>query len=159
MTARQEFLDLYDEARVNDQINWYKGRAEEYHSATKQAFLITQVLLLAAAICGLIGALDVARETLGLIAAILALVATLVAGWSALIGFSDNAERYSAAAKQLRKVRLDREAAAASDEAMAAYMASAEQVMLGEVSSWEQQWTKLAKPSDAPAAGGGEGGG
>jgi hypothetical protein len=153
MSGRQEFLDIYDEHRVKDQIGWYKSRSEEYKKADGQAFLLTQLMLFGAAACGIIGSLaPQAREELGLAAAILAVLATFISGWASLIGFSENAQLYKHALAGLSHVRPGRTKAAESDEELVNYMDRAEGVLLGEVRSWAEQWSNFVAPSEATSA-------
>jgi hypothetical protein len=153
MTVEQEFAELYDEERVRGQLGWYEARADEYDGANGQGENARLVLLLLAAISGLVASFDVARATLGVVAAALAATATLVTGWMDLVGFRTNADLYRAAVGGLAHLRPDRPTDTSPPEQLRRYVEQVEGILLGEVRTWSQRWGEEVAPTDdAPPA-------
>lgn len=140
--ALSEFLDAYDVHRIKDQESYYEGRMNEYVVAGRQAGAVAETLLFLAGVSGVIAASwpDYALW-LGVIAAALAATATVVAGWSELIGFSKNAQLFRAAADRLALARPDRPMGSeVSDSEAEAYLSRMEGILLTEVRSWGKEW-------------------
>jgi len=146
---QEEFLGLYDTYRVTDQLCWYRSRADEYRDADRQGFNVVQGLLSAAAVCGVAATAGFEPQAMGITAAVLSALATLVTGWTSLMGFRENAELYEAAAARLAHARPDRHAAANSPQATVQYVDAVEGVLLGEVQGWSEKWAGLVTPTTA----------
>ena len=118
MSREEEFCRLYRAERITNQLQWYRDRSLEYRSAHDQAVVLRNVLLWAAAVCGVIGATPVggpARTALGLGAALLAALATVVTQFETLIDFDALRKLYDDAADNLEQADLDWDAAHAQD--------------------------------------------
>lgn len=136
--------DLYDEARVGDQVDWYQSRVDEYRRSAGQISLITELLLLGAALAGIAGAFWGSQD-LGWIASLtaagLAAIAAALAAWSDTIGFVENAELYSSARDGVLRTRMTRPAPdQATPDAADDYVDRVEDILLGEVGEWGETW-------------------
>ncbi len=153
---RGQFLDCYDEHRVKNQLDWYRSRSDEYERADNRAVLIGEILVLGAAVCGIIGGFSSdARVALGITATALAAANVAVSQWGDLIGFKPNTDLYRAAEAALARLRPTRPAADAPDEQVRAYLQEVENVLLGEVTSWAQTWGSQATTREEPPIPGG----
>lgn len=156
---RADFLRCYDKHRVMGQLDWYRSRSAEYERADNRAVLIGEILVWAAALCGIVGGLSSdARVSLGIAATALAAANIALSQWGDLIGFKPNMDLYRAAEAALallHPMRPDPETVV-TDEQVRAYIQEVENILLGEVSSWAQTWGSQAPANDGrPAAGGG----
>lgn len=144
MSRAEDLLDCYDEYRVSDQQRFYGDRISEYEAANRHGIYLTQTLLVAASVCGLLAGLDVAPRGLGIAAAALGATAALVEGWARLIGFGELATRYAAAvgALTITKAKRPRAEDHPSDSAARAYVAECEKILLAEVSAWGEVYGK-----------------
>jgi len=142
--ALNEFLDAYDTYRVKDQLNYYSDREKEYAKADAQAGGLTEVLLFLAGVSGVVAVTWPQYALwLGVVAATLAAMATVIGGWAELIGFSKNAQMFRATEDRLARERPDRpsESAVRDDEARA-YLEMMEDILLSEVLAWGKEWKK-----------------
>lgn len=149
-----EFLPAYDKHRIEDQIVFYQARIKEYARADNQALVLGSVLLFGAAVCGVLGAADIARVPLGITAAALAALSAAVTAWAELIGFRLNLDLYSNAQAALGLLRPEQPQANATTDEVRRYVREAENILLGEVQTWAQKWQTSEENGDAgvPAA-------
>jgi hypothetical protein len=142
--ARGEFLEAFDAHRVQDQMSFYRAREEEYRRADAQAGAVTEVLLFLAGVSGIVAVMWSSQAFwLGVAAATLAALATVVGAWAELIGFSKNAQLYGAARASLDYLRPDRPQGSEVKKApVRAYVRDVEDILLGEVRSWGEQWER-----------------
>jgi hypothetical protein len=90
MTDRlEQFHALYGKLRIADQKQFYAERRDEYRTAHRQAIIVRNGLLVAAAMAGVGGQLTegTARALVSIGAAVFAALAGLVTAFEALIGF------------------------------------------------------------------------
>jgi SMODS and SLOG-associating 2TM effector domain 1 len=98
-----ELQKAYDEYRVRDQIDYYERRTVTYERALRRTMNISAVLLVLAALCGSLGAVDSHRRGMwAFLAASLAALATAVATYEAAFGFEPLARQYRETAATLR---------------------------------------------------------
>ncbi|MBL8929893.1 MAG: SLATT domain-containing protein [Kineosporiaceae bacterium] len=117
-TRQQDFHRLYGAERIGRQLAWYRSRSEEYRAAHDQASLVRNGLLWLAALCGVAGTAPVggtARVTLGLTAAALAALATVVTGFETLMDFDAVRKLYLDAQGNLERAEIDWEAGGPDD--------------------------------------------
>lgn len=145
MSDTGEFLDAYRRHRVEDQRSYYGRRRAEYARASEQASVSTELLLFAAALCGVAGTLwDGQARWFGVVAAGLSALGIVVRSWADVVGFTVNADLYEAAENGLRHADLRAPSDGADDVAISAYVEHVEQILRGETRSWEQTWGKRA---------------
>jgi len=141
---------FYDEARVGDQVDYYQKRIDEYRRSAGQISLITELLLLSAAVAGIAGAFWGSLDfgwIASLTAAGLAATAAGLASWADTVGFVENAELYSAARDGVMRTRLTRpKPSAITAAAVDDYVDRVEDILLGEVGEWGDTWQSGGKP-------------
>lgn len=150
MTVHGQAADAYDAERARSQEEWYRARSEEYDAADRQGERVRQALLFLAALCGGVAAFDVARGTLGVVAAVLVALSGLITGWMNLMGFRTNAELYHAAEGGLAHLRPDRPRPEAGSPEVLAYVGEVERILLGEVQTWSEKWRAPVQPTPPP---------
>lgn len=138
----EQFTDAYDTHRVLEQMEFYRRRSAEYERADSQAGGIAEILLFVAGICGVVAAAwSEGALWMGVTAATLAAAATVVGSWAELVGFSKNAELYGAAEASLALMRPKRpDGPDLTEERVGTYLRAVEEVLLGEVRTWGEQW-------------------
>lgn len=108
-TRDAQFRNLYKELRIADQEQYYSDTSEEYEQAHRQAIVVRNMLLILAAVAGVVGQAvsGTSRAGFGVVAAVLAALAGAVTGFEALIGFAQLHKLYNDAALNLAKAALD----------------------------------------------------
>lgn len=149
--ALSEFLDAYDDYRIKDQELYYAKRLKEYVAADRQAGSLVEVLLFLAGVSGVVAAAwPTYALWLGVLAASLAAIATVVGGWAELIGFSKNAHLFRATADSLAFARPKRPEGSETQQTDASvYLTRMEDILLGEVHSWGKEWGQADDPPPA----------
>ena len=147
-----EFLAAYDIHRIKDQEQYYANRVKEYVAADRQAGGVAEALLFLAGVSGVLAAAwPTYALWLGVAATAFAATATVVAGWSELIGFSKNASMFRSAGDRLANERPDRPMGSKVDTSEASiYVARMEDILLGEVRSWGKEWGHADDTPPAP---------
>ena len=141
MTARAEqFLEVYRSARVEDQRAYYEQSAKRFESARRRILLLSSIVFGATATVGLIAGLDVRGKVVwAALAAILPAITTALAAYDSLYGFERIAKLNRDAARNLRRIEAPTVGQAdGSQAAVAAYVASVEQVFERERGQWGQ---------------------
>ena len=154
-----EFLEAYDGHRVLDQQKFYQKRQLEYETSARQIETIVEICLTVAAVTGIAGAgfPDFAR-LLGVTAALLGALAVALTSWSEVIGFKVNAKLYRAAREGLERRRITRpDETKATPEEVAQYVEDMEDILLGEVRTWGEKWSRTSDALPAGFAGRGVG--
>jgi conflict system pore-forming effector with SLATT domain len=139
------FRRLYAEARIADQRDFYNDRQKAYESANRRSMLWRNLLLVAAAVAGVVGtsiSSEAGRTGLGLGAAICAALAAILTAWETLMGFGPNAKLYEDARINLDENGLDE----GSD--LAEQVRAVETVLRRENSRWGQLTLKSHEPDD-----------
>ncbi|MBK8076887.1 MAG: SLATT domain-containing protein [Kineosporiaceae bacterium] len=152
-TRDEDFRQLYRTERIANQLAWYRARSTEYRTAHDQAILLRNGLLWVAAICGVLGAAPVgpaARTALGLTAALLAALATVIAGFDTLIDFDTVRKLYDDAAGNLDQADIDWDGASSTD--LPELIDRVEDVLETENGRWGQLLRASATASAAAAA-------
>ncbi len=158
MTGRAaQFRDLYMKLRIDDQLRWYESRRDEYKKANHQAIVVRTVLLALAALAGLVGPLatTTGRAALGVVAALLAVLAAAVTAFEVLIGFTQVGKLYNDAANSLEAAEDDWNELGPNDD-LAAALGRVEQIFRTENGQWGQLVIQGTPPD--PASGTGTGG-
>lgn len=155
MTARHDqFLAAYTRHRVDDQMDYYARRADEYRAARGQAITVTQVLLVVAAVAGTLASIRVAgvRAPWAVVAAACSSVAAAVRAYSLLLGFDRYAKLYGDAQAALERARADLPDLDAGEEAhIPRFARRVEAVLSKETGQWGQ--LRQDGAAIAPAAG------
>ncbi|MFN8082072.1 MAG: SLATT domain-containing protein [Kineosporiaceae bacterium] len=152
-TRDEDFRRLYRTERIGHQLSWYRARSSEYRAAHNQAILLRNGLLWVAALCGVAGAAPVgatARTALGLSAALMAALATVVTGYDTLIDFDAVRKLYDDAAANLDQADIDWDAAGAAD--LPELVERVEDVLETENGRWGQLLRASAEASAIAAA-------
>lgn len=155
MTARAaQFRDLYMKLRIDEQLRWYVSRRDEYKKANRQAIVIRTVLLALAALAGLVAPLatTTGRAALGVVAALLAVLAAAVTAFEALIGFTQVGKLYGDAASSLEAAEDDWNELGPNDD-LAATLGRVEQIFRTENGQWGQLVIQGTPPDPAPGTG------
>ena len=93
-----EFFSLYQKYRYENQIEFYTSRVKEFERARAQSIWISIILLASTALSGSVGSFTSVTGWLKLAcqlaAAILPILSTLIAAYSSLYGFEQQAKLY-----------------------------------------------------------------
>jgi ABC-type transport system involved in cytochrome bd biosynthesis fused ATPase/permease subunit len=149
---QRQFHAFYGELRIGDQLRYYSARATEYRDAHRQAVVVRNALLLAAAAVGVVAQLfeGGARAGLGVGASVLAALAGAITAYETLIGFPQLEKLYSDAARNLEEADADwREVDPAAD--LTAQVERVEGVFRSEMGQWGQLVVRSAAPAPPPA--------
>jgi hypothetical protein len=157
MTGRvEQFRLLYRKLRIEDQQRYYKDRCTEYQGAHKQAAALRDLLLLLAAVTGLVGQSldDTARAAAGVVAAMLAALAAALTAFEALIGFEQLAKLFGDAKRSLDQAQRSWDAGASRD--LRVDIERVEQIFRSENGQWGQlvMESATAEPGTPPETGG-----
>ena len=136
-----QFAELYQEARIDDQLGFYNGRRVENEKAYDQAIRVKWTLSTLAAIAGAVGAaLPEARTALAIAAAFLAAAATAMAAYQSLYAFPRLAKLYRDAELSLSALTAAREAMGSglSHEQAGALVERMEKIFTQENGQWGQ---------------------
>jgi SMODS and SLOG-associating 2TM effector domain 1 len=105
---QRQFFEIYQHYRYNDQYAFYEHRHKEFNIAKNQSILMNITLMFLAALTALFASattLPWLRLLLLLLAAILPVVSTAIAGYSALYAFEQQAKLYQDTLTNLHYVR------------------------------------------------------
>lgn len=104
-----QFRRLYRSLRIEDQQRYYDARAKEYGDAHRQVVVVRNILLLAAAVAGVISqaANGSARGGWAVVAAVLGSLAGALTAYEALVGFPQLAKLYADAERNLEEAAID----------------------------------------------------
>jgi len=105
----QQFRRLYRRLRIEDQQRYYSMRAKEYRSAHRQVVVVRNMLLLAAALAGVVAQATngSARAAWAVAAAVLGSLAGAVTAYESLIGFPQLEKLYTDAERNLEEAAID----------------------------------------------------
>jgi hypothetical protein len=155
MTGRgREFYRLFLELRIEDQLQYYQARRDEYAAAHRQAVILRTALLLAAGAAGIVGqsTTGTARAAWAVGGALLAALAAAVTAFETLIGFPQLEKLYRDAARNLEEAKADWEDVD-PDAIPEAEVVRVEDVFRSERGQWGQLIVKsaAAPPPKAPS--------
>jgi hypothetical protein len=103
-----KFLEIYEKYRYDDQFMFYEKRQKVFGSAKNQSILLNITLMFLASLAALWASatnIPWLRITLLLLAAILPVLSTAMAGYSALYAFEQQAKLYQDTLTNLHYVR------------------------------------------------------
>lgn len=137
MTARDEqFAEVYRQARVESQREFYDRRAKAFENAHRELLLISAIVFGIAGAAGVIAGLDFKGAIVfAIIAAVLPAVTTAVTAYEGLFAFDRVAKMYRDAARNLRRIDPP---AGGDPAAVAAYVEAVEHVFTSERGQWGQ---------------------
>lgn len=148
----REFRRFYATSRIRDQRTYYADRATEYKDAHRQVVIVRNLLLLAAALAGVIGQLDgTPRAAWAVAAAILGSLAGAITGFESLIGFPQLEKLYTDAERNLDEAEIDWDAADPNAD-ISAEIERVEAIFRSEIGQWGQLVVKSATPTQPPMA-------
>ncbi len=145
-----QFHTLYRELRIGVQKRYYAARRDEYQAAHRQAIVVRNTLLIAAAVAGAGGQFTdgTARSVVAIAAAVCAALAGVVTAFSALVGFSWLNKLYADASNNLAEAEIDWDALDPQGD-VAGGLDKVEEIFRKETG----QWGQLAVQADSgPAA-------
>jgi hypothetical protein len=101
--AAEQFLEVYQLYRYQNQLNYYTRRIREYTNAQRQAIWLNIGLVFLTALAGILEGITTSwvKTTLLLIAAICPILSTALAGYTALRGFAQQTKLYHDARRNL----------------------------------------------------------
>jgi hypothetical protein len=136
----EQFVEVYRQARVEDQRGYYERSASKFQAAHRQLLLTSAVVFGMSAAVGLIAGLDVPGKLVwAILAAILPAVTTVLSAYGGLYAFERIAKLYRDAARNLRRAETPNLSGAVDQRAaVAQYVAEVEQVFTNERGQWGQ---------------------
>lgn len=144
-TREEQFLELYRQARVDNQLGYYERTAKRFEVAHHQLLLFSAVVFGLAGAVALIAGLDVTGKAVWAVAAaVLPAVTTVIAAYEGLFAFERTAKLYRDAARSLRHVHPPTLAGAPDADAVAAYVAAVEGILERERGQWGQLASETA---------------
>jgi hypothetical protein len=136
----EQFLEVYRQARVEDQRLYYERSARRSQAAHRQLLLTSAVVFGISATAGLIAGLDVRGNLVwAILAAVLPAVTTVLSAYEGLYAFERIAKLYRDAARNLRRAEPPNISGAGDQRtALTRYVAEVEQVLTAERGQWGQ---------------------
>lgn len=136
----QQFVEVYRQARVEEQRTYYEQSARKFQDAYRQLLLTSSVVFGLSAAVGLVAGLDVPGKLVwAILAAILPAVTTVLSAYEGLYAFERIAKLYRDAARNLRRVQAPSVSGADGEgAAVAQYVDEVEQVFTNERGQWGQ---------------------
>jgi SMODS and SLOG-associating 2TM effector domain 1 len=152
MSSREhEFLELYREARLVDQLSFYEARKNEFEAAQGQIVAVSAIVFGLASTVGVLAGLDIGGKLVfAVLATILPAVSTALSAYEGVFGFERHAKIYDDAARSLKRIEepdLQKEPDGAA--ALASYIEQVENVFRREQAQWGQLQSE-AQPSTDP---------
>lgn len=148
MSSRpQQFVEVYRQARIEDQRTFYERRASSFQAAHQQLLLTSAIVFGLSAAIGFIAGLDVPGKLVwAILAAIIPAVTSVLAAYEGLYAFERIAKLYRDAARNLRLVETPNLSDPADESAaIARYVAEAEQIFTKERGQWGQLAVETAE--------------
>jgi hypothetical protein len=145
----EQFVEVYHQARVEDQRLYYKGRASKFQAAHRQLLLISTVVFGISGAVGVIAGLDVRGKLVwAILAAILPAVTTVISAYGGLYSFERISKLYADAERNLGRAKIPTLSGSVDERAavVAEYVAAVEQIFTNE----RGQWGQLAAPEQPP---------
>jgi uncharacterized membrane protein len=151
VTSRErQFVELYRQARVENQRGYYERTAARFEAAYQQLLLLSAVLFGISGAIALLAGIDVPGKLVwAIFAAIVPAITTAIAAYQGLFAFERIAKLYRDAARNLRRLPPPIVGDTTSAQAaIAAYVADVERVFERE----RGQWGQLASEPTAASA-------
>jgi hypothetical protein len=148
----QQFVEVYRQARVEDQLKYYDRSAKKLESAHRQLLLTSAVVFGLSGAFGLIAGLDVPGKLVwAIVATILPALTTALSAFEGLYAFERLAKLYGDAARNLKRVQSPKLADGEDERAaVARYVADVERIFRNERGQWGQ--LKVDRPDAARPA-------
>ena len=145
----RQFVELYRQARVEDQRGYYDRTAGRYEGAHRQLLLVSAILFGVSSTVALISGIDVpGKQVWAVFAAVLPAVTTAIAAYEGLFSFERVAKLYRDAARNLRRAQPPLiDDAATADAAVANYVAEVERIFERERGQWGQLGSEPVPPT------------
>ena len=136
----EQFVEVYRQARVENQRLYYEDRGKTFQAAHRQLLLTSSVVFGISAATGLIAGLDVPGKLVwAILAAILPAITTVLSAYEGLYAFERIAKLYRDAARSLRRAEAPNLAGAVDEgAAVVQYVAEVERVFTNERGQWGQ---------------------
>jgi hypothetical protein len=136
----QQFVEVYTRARVEDQRDYYRRRAEDFQRSHRQLLLISSIVFGLSGAAGLVAGLDVPGKLIwAIVAAVLPAITTAIAAYDGLYAFERLTKLYTDAARNLRLVEAPKLADSPGDRAtIANFVVQVEEIFKRERGQWGQ---------------------
>ena len=151
-----EFLEVYGDYRVKDQLRYYDGRRQEFEQARNQLVVMIATLTALAGLAGGLAAGNVfgQRPLWAVLAVVFPALATTVAGYDALYAFQHQAQLFQDAARSLDLARTAApQGTTVDDQAVSEYVTGVEVILTTEQGHWGQLISDLRLPATAATDG------
>jgi hypothetical protein len=151
----QQFLNLYQKYRYEDQIKFYNRRHGEFTKAQAQAIFLSIGLIFIVCLAGALEQIEIPwlKLTCLLAAAICPILSTAIAAYSTLYAFEQQAKLYQDTLNNLRRAHVlltDLEQRPSDDDFavhLGNYVQTVESIFLAEQGRWGQLAKKM-KPAE-----------
>jgi hypothetical protein len=144
-SREQQFLAIYRRCRVEDQLDFYEARINEFKDARRQVAMLAAVIFGLSSAVGVIAGLDIQGKALiAIFTVILPAFSTALAAYDALYAFDRHAKLYADALRALVQLDLPTTEPGAVRE----YVQTIEGVLRTEQGQWGQLAADIA-PSTA----------
>jgi len=133
--------------RVNDQIQFYRERSDEYQNKTRR---LRQIVLWLGAVAVLLGVVSAVKP---LVAGWTAVIATVTAALTSHVQsqrYQSLTAAYQSTARRLEMLRDKWEASGKADNSRNTFIQSCEDTMAFESSAWVTQWSQQKPPAQKP---------
>ena len=139
-TREQQFVEVYRQARVEDQRHYYDRTASRFEAAHRQLLLGSSVLFGISGTVAILSGIEIPGKLVwATLAAVLPAITTAIAAYEGLFAFQRVAKLYRDAAHNLRRIQQPAvEDAATAQAALEAYVAEVERVFERERGQWGQ---------------------
>jgi hypothetical protein len=134
----------YIEKRVNDQINWYRGRAKDYEQRVRALRALIEVLGLLAVVASAAGAF-LGRQGVAAWVPVITTITTAVVAHVSASRYEEQVADFLRTARDLESLRHTRRSQAMGD---AAFIEACEALLATENRAWRIGWT--SPPGQAP---------
>lgn len=147
MTTRaDDVMRAYRRYRIDDQAAYYQRQAANFERALRRTTRISAILLVAASLCGALGAVDANRRGMwAFVATSLAALSTAVATYEVAFGFERVARQYAETLSALELAHAARPTGP-DDTKVADHVALVERLLRSEVDSWSHLGSETASP-------------
>lgn len=160
MSERDEqFLDLYQQYRFEDQRGWYKSRRAEFEAAYSEVITLIGLLMVLAATVAALAVANVGElKTLwAVLAVVFPALSTALSAYNGLYAFERQAKLYRDAANMMHHARADAPdlksgiTEAGYRRALSAYVNKVEGILRKEQGQWGQLISEI-EPIEPPTA-------
>lgn len=150
--AAEQFLELYQSYRYQNQLDYYEKRVKEFTNAQRQAIWLSIGLVFLTALAGAFEGVATSwiKSALLLVAAICPILSTALAGYTALRGFTQQAKLFHDARQNLIHIHApailpDKPQGELNSE-IAKYISKVEDVLQTEHGFWGQLAEGMTPP-------------